>query len=109
MDSNVAARPRRLCWKWVMILTLWTAAPVLGQDFRGGIVGRINDTSGGRLPGATVTATNAATNVASTTATNGEGQLHDPLSAPGTYAVTVELPASRRSCATASRCASATG
>ena len=36
------------------------------QDFRGGITGRITDAQGGRLPGVTVTATNVATNVAST-------------------------------------------
>ena len=79
-----------------MILTLWTAAPALGQDFRGGIVGRVNDSSGGRLPGATVTATNTATNVASTTATNGDGSYSILYLTPGTYAVTVELSGFKR-------------
>ena len=44
-----------------------------GQEFRGGITGRISDTSAARLPGVTVTATNTSTNVASTTTTNSEG------------------------------------
>jgi hypothetical protein len=69
-------------------------ATVLGasaQDFRGGITGRISDSSGGRLPGVTVTATNVATNVASTTTTNGEGDYAILFLNPGTYSLTAEL------------------
>ncbi|HEX9368903.1 MAG TPA: TonB-dependent receptor [Vicinamibacterales bacterium] len=61
------------------------------QDFRGGITGRILDPSNGRLPGVTVTVTNAATNVASTTVTNGEGDYAVLFLNPGTYKVTAEL------------------
>ena len=61
------------------------------QDFRGAITGRILDSSNARLPGVTVTATNVATNVASTTTTNGEGDYSILFLNPGTYTVTAEL------------------
>ena len=49
------------------------ASPADAQDFRGAITGRITDAQGGRLPGATVTATHVATNVVSTTTTDSDG------------------------------------
>lgn len=61
------------------------------QDFRGGITGRILDSQNARMPGVTVTATNVATNVASTTTTNGEGDYQILFLNPGTYTVTAEL------------------
>src|SRR5258706_7829094 len=61
------------------------------QDFRGGITGRILDASSARLPGVSVTVTNVATNVASTTVTNGEGDYAVLFLNPGTYKVTAEL------------------
>ena len=61
------------------------------QDFRGGITGRITDGQGGRLPGATVTATHLATNVASTATTDSDGGFSIPYLAPGAYKVTAEL------------------
>src|SRR6266852_3744148 len=68
-----------------------TASASAAQEFRGAITGRINDSSGGRLPGVTVTATNVATNVASTTVTNTEGAYTIPYLTPGSYTVKVEL------------------
>ncbi|HEV8347583.1 MAG TPA: carboxypeptidase-like regulatory domain-containing protein, partial [Vicinamibacterales bacterium] len=62
-----------------------------GQDFRGAITGRIVDTSGGRLPGATITATNVATNVGFTTTANNDGSYTIPYLNPGTYTVEAEL------------------
>jgi hypothetical protein len=70
------------------------AATVLGasaQDFRGGITGRIVDASNARMPGVTVTATNVATNVSSSTTTNNEGDYSILFLNPGTYRVTAEL------------------
>src|SRR3954452_15068438 len=68
-----------------------TASVSSAQDFRGGITGRITDASGGRMPGVTVTATNVATNVASTTTTNGEGDYAILFLNPGTYSIAAEL------------------
>src|SRR5436189_175528 len=76
----------------VAALALVCAASVASaQDFRGGITGRIADASGGRMPGVTVTATNVATNVASTTTTNSEGDYAVLFLNPGTYTLTAEL------------------
>jgi hypothetical protein len=67
------------------------AAAASAQDFRGGISGRVTDPQGGSLPGATVTATHGATNVASTATTDGNGAFSIPYLAPGAYRVVVEL------------------
>src|SRR3954470_20064007 len=76
----------------VAMLALLCAASVSSaQDFRGGITGRIADASGGRMPGVTVTATNVATNVASATTTNGEGDYAILFLNPGTYSIAAEL------------------
>src|SRR4051812_43755374 len=77
---------------FVVLCTLVAASIGLSaQDFRGGITGRISDSSGGRMPGVTVTATNVATNVASTTITNGDGDYAIAFLNPGTYALSAEL------------------
>ena len=60
------------------------------------------------MPGVTVTATNVATNVASTTTTNGEGDYSILFLNPGTYTVAAELSGFKKVVARrASRCASA--
>ena len=74
-----------------LTIALAVAATAAGQEFRGAITGRVNDKSGGVLPGVTVTATNVATNVSSTTATTGEGLFTIPYLTPGTYTVAAEL------------------
>src|SRR3954471_11927577 len=81
---------KRLCVLAVMLLATLVAT-AKAQDFRGGITGRIADGSGGRLPGVTVTATNVATKVASTTTTNGEGDYTILYLTPGVYTLTAEL------------------
>src|SRR3954451_2888501 len=75
----------------VMLALLGAASVSAAQGFRGGITGRISDASGGRMPGVTVTATNVATNVASTTTTNGEGDYAILFLNPGSYAISAEL------------------
>jgi hypothetical protein len=76
---------------WILALLCAASLPAAAQDFRGQITGRITDASAGRLPGVTVTVTNAATNVATTTTTNGDGEFTVPYLTPGTYTVTAEL------------------
>ena len=80
---------RRVCLLAVGLLASIVAA-VNAQDFRGGITGRITDGSGGRLPGVTVTATNVATKVASTTTTNGAGEYTILYLTQGVYTLTAE-------------------
>ena len=67
------------------------AAAADAQDFRGAITGRITDAQGGRLPGVTITATNIATNVPSSTTTDTAGDYMIAYLVGGTYRVTVEL------------------
>ncbi|MFB3826187.1 MAG: carboxypeptidase regulatory-like domain-containing protein [Bryobacteraceae bacterium] len=61
-----------------------------GQEFRGAIVGQVSDPSGARIPGATIKATNTATNVTVSTSTNEVGNYSLLYLTPGTYAVTAE-------------------
>ncbi|MEO6237313.1 MAG: carboxypeptidase-like regulatory domain-containing protein, partial [Vicinamibacterales bacterium] len=79
---------RFLC---VVLALVATSLNLAAQDFRGGITGRIVDSSSARMPGVTVTATNVETNVASSTTTNGEGDFSILFLNPGTYTVTAEL------------------
>ena len=67
------------------------AVPVSAQDYRGAISGRVTDTSGAVLPGSTVTATNTATNQATTTVANSDGVYNLLFLTPGVYNVVTEL------------------
>src|SRR6266404_9456959 len=78
-------------------LAVAIATPVAAQEFRGVITGRVNDRSGGVLPGVTVTATNVATNAASTTTTNQEGLFTIPYLTAGRYTVVAELSGFKKS------------
>jgi hypothetical protein len=84
---------RTLCHARVgALLVLLVAASGNAQDFRGAITGRVIDNSKAVLPGATVTATNTATNVDSSTTSTTEGSYTILYLTPGTYTVSVELP-----------------
>lgn len=61
------------------------------QMTRGTITGTVTDSSGGVLPGVTVTITNQATGVVRTTVSNEEGIYRAPAVEPGSYTVRVEL------------------
>jgi hypothetical protein len=96
MRRIVGSRVRGVRLPWLLLLAVFSAAPAFAQDFRGALIGRINDSSGARLPGATVTATNTATNVGSTTTTNEDGSYSILYLTPGTYSVSVELSGFKR-------------
>ncbi len=55
------------------------------QTISGDAVGTVQDSSGAAIPGATVTATNAGTNVRSVSVTNGSGEYRIPNLLPGDY------------------------
>ena len=61
------------------------------QESRGSIAGLVVDSSGGALPGVTVTIRNIGTNATVVQTTNNAGQYTAVLLLPGTYTVTVEL------------------
>jgi len=80
-----------------LTVALLLAAPAAAQDPRGSISGRIVDSSGARLPGATVTVTNTATAVKTPTVTNAEGIYAVLFLTPGPYSVTVEMSGFKKS------------
>jgi hypothetical protein len=74
------------------VFSLLTTASIAGaQTFRGGISGRVVDSTGAVLPGVTVTATNNATGVGRTTSTSGTGDFSLPDLALGIYKVEFSL------------------
>src|SRR5438128_10829098 len=66
------------------------AAPLLAQDARGTIVGRLTDASGATVAGAEVRATNVATGVSASAKANEAGNYSLPYLVPGMYTVTSE-------------------
>src|SRR5260370_33363089 len=73
----------------LLVALLSTALGAYGQTFRGAINGRVTDPTGAAVPGANVTATEAATSVAHTTVSTGDGQFSFQDIQPGAYKVTV--------------------
>ena len=76
----------------VLFLLVFGIAGVCGaQTFRGGISGRVADSTGAVLPGVTVTATNDATGVSRTTVTSNGGDFSVPDLQLGTYTIEATL------------------
>jgi outer membrane receptor protein involved in Fe transport len=63
------------------------ASVALAQTGTGSIAGTIRDSSGGVIPGATVTATQASTNLSRSTTTNSTGYYLFPFLTPATYTI----------------------
>ena len=63
----------------------------IAQESRGSIAGLIVDSSGGALPGVTVTVVNNGTNSTTSLVTNDTGQYAALFLLPGSYRVTAEL------------------
>jgi len=74
---------------WLVLLGISGAAHA--QTFRGGIAGRVADSTGAVLPGVTVTATNDATGVSRTTTTSTGGDFSVPDLQLGTYTIEATL------------------
>ncbi len=73
------------------LLFLALGLPAAAQGTLGRVVGTVLDTSGGVLPGATVTITNTQTNQAQTTVTNEIGAFLFTALPVGTYTVNISL------------------
>ena len=80
-----------LCCVFVLI-----ASPVLPQEFRATVTGRIVDPDGLAVPGVTVNVTNTGTNEVASAVTNTEGVYSLPFLRPGTYSISAELEGFRR-------------
>ena len=77
-------------------LVLATAAFAQSQAANGSIEGTVLDSSGGVLPGVTVTVTNADTGTSRSVVTNESGIYRAPLLPLGTYTVVAELQGFRK-------------
>jgi hypothetical protein len=79
--------------RWIV---LWLCAAALhAQEFRGTILGRVTDASGGVVANSTVVVTNQETGTVVKTVTTEAGTYTVPFLIPGTYTVTVQLPGFR--------------
>src|SRR5580765_4756675 len=88
----VSAREHRSLIAAVCLAVLGVVAvPVAGQDFRGSVAGTILDSTGGVLPGVTITVTNVETRVSQQFVTDTRGFYEALYLNPGTYSVTAEL------------------
>ena len=69
--------------KWALsmvLVSLTWSLPASAQEFRGSIVGKVTDSTGGVLPGVTVVVSNNDTKVAQTLVTDGQGVYPRALS-----------------------------
>ena len=75
---------------FVALTWLLVCPPSFAQTL-GTITGEVRDSTGGMMPGATVTVVNKATNATRTTTTNEVGLFDFPALPPGIYSVKSEL------------------
>ena len=80
----------------VVAIFLLSTGVCVAQESRAAIAGTISDSSGAVIPGATVTVTNAGTNVSIAAATNERGKYHVPYLIPGAYRISAEAKGFRR-------------
>src|SRR5262249_55176836 len=76
---------------WPVALIVAFAVTASAQTFRGGISGRVIDSTGAVLPGVTLTATNTGTSIARTTTSSDTGDFSFPDLPLGTYSVEAVL------------------
>ncbi len=82
---------------FVLIVGLWIPAAAHAQTGAASLTGLVTDASGAAVPGATVTATDQATNVIYTGTSNESGSYTVSSLPVGTYVVTAELPGFKKS------------
>ena len=75
---------------WLVLMVV-AAVGTAAQDFRGSIEGTVTDSTGGVLPGVTVTVTNTATAVMQDVVTDESGRYRVLYLNPGSYSVSAEL------------------
>src|SRR5262249_45134141 len=74
-----------------VVVTLLTCGSVVhAQTITGSISGAVMDSTGGMIPGATVTLISEKTGQSRGSTTNGEGRFNFAALQPGTYALKVE-------------------
>ena len=91
----LSLRMVRIAQLLTLLLALGTL-PAFGQATTGEITGRIEDSDGAVVPGATVTALNTANGFSRSTTSGGTGDYTLALLPPGSYTVSAELSGFRR-------------
>ena len=89
---------RQMCA--VVVFLLAEATAVFAQSESASVVGTVTDSSSASIPGAVVSIRNTRTNAAFKAQTAQDGNYTSPPLQPGSYAVSVEAPASRGWCKT---------
>jgi outer membrane receptor protein involved in Fe transport len=75
----------------LLLALVWSAAPARAQAVYGSVAGVVTDSTGGIVPGATVTITSVDRQTADTVVTNESGRYVKERLLPGTYEVKAEL------------------
>ncbi len=74
---------------FALLFTILSTAMIVGQTFRGTILGTVTDSSGAVISGATVNVRNVATGLERTTVTSADGSYNVAELPIGTYSVTI--------------------
>jgi hypothetical protein len=83
---------RGLNWLLVCLLTLTATGPASAQRYLGSIQGDVTDTTGAKVPGATIIVVEGTTHYKTTATANDAGSFNFPSLNPGTYTVTLTAP-----------------
>src|SRR4026207_2574082 len=86
---------RKLGVATAIVVCLMVAGNGFGQTSNASVGGFVQDPSQAFVPGVTVTATNTATGVVTTTISNETGTYNSPSLLPGVYKLTAALPGFR--------------
>lgn len=78
---------KSVTWFLSLVVAMLLATAAYAQQGRGTIFGTVTDSTGAVVPGATITITNTATNVVTTTVTNDSGYFSMPNLQVGNYSV----------------------
>ena len=87
--------PSSMSTRFALLAALFAVAG-LAQDFRATLSGTVTDSSGGRIPAATITATNKAVNEVKTTKSAPDGHYSIPYLTPGLYTIEATAPGFQR-------------
>ena len=85
------------CFTALFLVIALGPAPAIAQTVTGEIRGTVRDSSGGVLPGVTVTATNTNTGLTRTETSDGTGSYVFPSLPIGNYTITAEIQGFRKS------------
>jgi len=91
MNSRTTRAAQLLAVMVLLAIALFSPTPLLAQEARGTITGKVRDASQSVVPGAAVKITNVAMGTTVSVATNDAGLYQAPYLIPGAYQITVEV------------------